>query len=84
MMTNDTSSCTKDNQLSYGVPDFTRGLVDISQGTLERATYIDTTIGTHGAKPVWVLLGPTEPTFKSCNSEQQKNQKVDEDKLVSS
>ena len=81
-MTNDMSSCTQYNQLSYGVIDSTRGLVNISQGVSERAAYIDTVMGTHGAKPVWAIWGPTEPTCESRNCEQQKKQKVDEDKLV--
>ena len=83
-MTNDTSSSTQDNQLSYGVPNSTRGIVNISQGASERVAYIDTAMDTHGVKPVWVIWGPTEPACKIRNCEQQKNQKVDEDKPVRS
>ena len=84
IMTNDASLCTQDNQVSYGVPDSTRGLVDIYQGASERAAYIDTAIVSHEAKPVWAVWGPTEPTCKIHNCEQQKNQKVDEDKIIQS
>ena len=50
----------------------------------ERAAYIDTAIVSHEAKPVWAVLGPTEPTCIICNCEQQKNQKVDKDNLIQS
>ena len=79
---NDTSSCTQDNQLSYGGPDFTKGIVNVSHRESEREAYIDTAMSTQGAKPVWEIWGPTEPTPKIHNCEQQKNQKVDEDKLA--
>ena len=82
MMTNNTSLCTHDNQLSNGVPDSTRVLFNIYQGASERAAYIDTAIVSHEAKPVWAVLGPTEPTCIICNCEQQKNQKVDKDNLI--
>ena len=65
-------------------PWFYQGLANIYHRVLKRAAYSDTVISVHGAKPVWVLWGPTEPTCKSRNSEQQKNQQMDEDKLVSS
>ena len=74
-MTNNMSSCTQDNQISYGFLYSSRVIVDISQGASERAAYIDTTIVTHRAKPVWAVWGPTGPTCKIRNCEQQKNQK---------
>ena len=35
MLANNTSLCRQDNQISYGVPDSTRGIGNISHGVLE-------------------------------------------------